>query len=65
MDITQQIINITRAGAYDVVAQHRNELLEENAKLKERVKYLENLIKEYSDKMLNQLKWSTHFFSPS
>jgi len=56
MDITQQIINITKAGAYDVVANHRNELMEENAKLKERVKYLENLIKEYSDKMLNQLK---------
>ncbi len=56
MDITQQIINITKAGAYDIVAQHRNELLEENAKLKDRVKYLENLIKEYSDKMLNQLK---------
>ena len=56
MDITQQIINITKAGAYDVVSQHRNELLEENAKLKERVKFLENLIKEYSDKMLNQLK---------
>ena len=56
MDITQQIINITKAGAYDVVTQHRNELLEENAKLKERVKYLENLIKEYSDKMLNVIK---------
>ena len=56
MDITQQIINITKAGAYDIVAQHRNELLEENANLKERVKYLENLIKEYTDKMLNQLK---------
>ena len=56
MDITQQIINITKAGAYDVVANHRNELMEENAKLKERVKYLENLIKEYSDKMLNVIK---------
>lgn len=56
MDITQQIINITKAGAYDVVANHRNELLEENAKLKERVKYLENLIKEYTGKMLNQLQ---------
>ena len=56
MDITQQIINITKAGAYDIVAQHRNELLEENAKLKERVKYLENLIKEYSDKILNVIK---------
>jgi len=56
MDITQQIINITKAGAYDIVAQHRNELLEENAKLKERVKYLENLIKEYADKMLNVIK---------
>ena len=52
MDITQQIINITKAGAYDIVAQQRNELLEENAKLKDRVKYLENLIKEYTDKML-------------
>ena len=56
MDITQQIINITKAGAYDIVANHRNELLEENAKLKERVKYLENLIKEYSDKMLKVIK---------
>lgn len=56
MDITQQIINITKAGAYDVVVNHRNELLEENAKLKERVKYLENLIKEYSDKMLSICK---------
>ena len=56
MDITQQIINISKAGAYDIVVNHRNELLEENTKLKERVKHLENLIKEYSDKMLNQLK---------
>ena len=56
MDITQQIINITKAGAYDVVVNHRNELLEENKLLKERVKYLENLIKEYSDKMLNVIK---------
>ena len=56
MDITQQIINITKSGAYDIVAQHRNELLEENAKLKERVKFLENLIKEYSDKILKQLE---------
>ena len=55
-NITQTIINISKASAYDVVSQQRNELLEENAKLKERVKFLENLIKEYSDKMLNQLK---------
>ena len=55
-NITQTIINISKASAYDVVSQQRNELLEENAKLKDRVKFLENLIKEYSDKMLNQLK---------
>ena len=55
-NITQTIINISKASAYDVVSQQRNELLEENAKLKERVKYLENLIKEYSDKMLNVIK---------
>lgn len=53
MDLTQQIVNISKAGAFDIVTEHRNELLEENAKLKERVKFLENLIKEYTDKMLN------------
>lgn len=48
-----QLIAISKAGAYDIVSKQRDELIEENKKLKERVKYLENLINEYSDKIIN------------
>ena len=50
-NLTQQIVNISKAGAYDVVSKQRDELVIENKKLKERVLYLENLIKEYTEKM--------------
>lgn len=54
--LMEQIVNISKAGAYDIVSKQRDELLEENKALKERVKYLEGLIKEYTDKMLLNLK---------
>jgi hypothetical protein len=55
-NLTQQIVNISKAGAYDIIVKHRDELAEENARLKERVKFLESLIKEYTEKMLTTLK---------
>lgn len=54
--LMEQIVNISKAGAYDIVSKQRNELLEENKALKEQVKFLRDLIMEYTDKMLNNLK---------
>lgn len=48
----EQMSNISEAHAYDIVAPS---LQEENEKLKERVKYLEDLIMEYTTKMKNNL----------
>lgn len=52
-NLFEQVVNITKAHAYDIVSKQRIELTEENARLKERVKFLENLIKEYAEKMLS------------
>ena len=49
--IYEQIINISKAGAFDIVSKHNQELQEENKLLKERVKYLQDLVVEYSGKM--------------
>ena len=55
-NLLEQITNITKAHAYDIISQQAQELQQENKKLKYRVKYLENLIKEYTDKMLSNIK---------
>lgn len=52
-NLHEQIINISKAGAYDALAPKFKELQEENEKLKERVKYLEDLILEYTEKIKN------------
>ena len=51
MDLMQQILNISKAGAYDAIQPEYTRLFEENKQLKERVKYLEELINEYTLKM--------------
>lgn len=50
-DLEQQIVNISKAGAYDIVREQVTELQVENEKLKERIKYLEDLINEYATKI--------------
>ncbi len=52
----EQIMNISKAQAYDIIREKANELEAENKLLKERVKYLEDLIKEYTDKAIAILK---------
>ena len=54
-DLFEQITAISKAHAYDIVVDQVNDLTIENKKLKERVKYLEDLISEYSNKMLVNL----------
>ncbi len=54
--LLEQIVNISKTGAYDIVSKHNQELQAENEKLKERIKYLEDLINEYVEKMKNLLK---------
>lgn len=47
----EQIINISKAGAFDVVSKYNQELQAENKKLKDRVKFLEDLINEFCEKL--------------
>lgn len=47
----EQIANISKASAYDIIAPEFEKLTTENLKLKARVKYLEDLIAEYTGKM--------------
>lgn len=47
----EQMTAISKAGAYDAVQPEYQRLQQENAQLKDRVKYLENLIAEYTLKM--------------
>jgi len=75
-ELFEQMANISKAHAYDIVSKQRDELvkknetlkeelrialflgrqrLEENEKLSIRVEYLENLIEEYTNKMLTNL----------
>lgn len=58
-----QLTTMNKAYGYDVLAKDNKALKEENKKLTDllhcyadRVKYLEDLIKEYTTKMLNNLK---------
>ena len=55
-NLMEQIVNISKASAFDILSKHNQELQAENEKLKERIKYLETLIDTYTDKMLNALK---------
>lgn len=55
-----ELVNITKADGYDILSEQVKELKEENKALKERVKYLEALIKEYTDKMIDNLNSITH-----
>lgn len=50
-NLRDQIVNITKAHAYDIAVEQIKELNTENNKLRARVKYLEDLIMEYVDKM--------------
>lgn len=52
MDLLTQITNITKAHAYDITVEQVKELKAENEKLRDRVKFLENLINEYTEKIL-------------
>ena len=54
-NLHEQIVNISKAGAFDIVSKHNQELQEENKLLKERVKYLQDLIVEYTGKMKSNL----------
>lgn len=53
--LSQQIANIQKATAYDIIVAQRNELLEDNKRLQARVEFLENLIKEFTGKMIANL----------
>ena len=50
-DLFEQMANISKAHAYDIVVDQVNSLTIENKRLKDRVKYLEDLITEYANKM--------------
>ena len=51
-NLFEQFANISKAHAYDIISQQVIELKEENTKLRNRVKYLEELINEYTLKMM-------------
>lgn len=55
-NIFEQIVNISKASAYDIVNDELIKVQIENTILKDRVKYLEALISEYSGKMIDNLK---------
>ena len=54
--LSEMIVNISKAGAYDIVSKQVIELKEENTKLKDRVKYLEDLIIEYTERMKQNIE---------
>lgn len=56
----EEMSRITKAHAYDIVAKQRDELVEENKLLLRRIKYLEDLIKEYTEKMLKNIDGSVN-----
>lgn len=51
-----QLTTMTKAHAYDIISEKCQELEAENKILREQVKTLKDLIKEYTEKMLNNLK---------
>lgn len=56
MELFDQLTTMTKAYGYDVLSQDYEKLKEENKNLRERIKYLEDLIQQYTTKMLNNLK---------
>jgi len=54
-DLFEKISNITKASAYDIVSKELIKVRAENEALKERVKFLENLIDEYAAKMIDKI----------
>ena len=54
-DFFEQMAQITKAHAYDIVCEQRDKLFGENKTLNERVKFLEDLINEYTTKMMANL----------
>lgn len=54
-DLFEQFTAISKASAYDAIIVDYNLLKGENVRLKARVKELENLISEYTSKMLANL----------
>jgi len=59
-NLFEQITMISKAGAYEVVAQHRNELIEENKNLRETLDWISKEITttpdELSDALLGLIK---------
>jgi hypothetical protein len=51
----ENITALSKAHAYDIVSAKALDLEAENIQLKERVKFLEDLINEYTGKMLAHL----------
>lgn len=47
-NLLEQIVNISKAGAYDIVSKQCVELKAENERLKQRIKELENSILSFS-----------------
>ena len=54
-NLFEQIANIQKASAYDIVSKELTKVRDENEKLKKRVKELEDLINEYGTKMIDNL----------
>ena len=54
--LMDSIVNISKAGAYDIVCKQRDELLNENEALTAKVKDLENLTSEYAGKLSANLE---------
>ena len=52
----EQMTAISKAGAYDAIAPDYAKVKEENIQLKARVKYLEDLIIDYTDKMIANIE---------
>ena len=52
--IFEQATQITKAHAFDIISEQNKQLITENSVLRNRVKYLEDLIKEYTGKMLSK-----------
>jgi hypothetical protein len=51
-----QMVQITKAHAYNIAIEQVKELKLENEQLRARVKYLEDLIKEYTSKLADDIE---------
>lgn len=52
----EQAVNISKAHAYDIVVEQVKQLEIKNKLLQDRVKFLEDLIIEYTEKIKSNLK---------